>query len=102
MVKLSYNEKTIIKEYVNKIINDTELKSDLVGNKGKNLKSLYDRLISRKLNNKFLDFFIQNNPEKLTEYLETGMNKFLNFQAFKLSADKLGLIEKHSDLFLVV
>ena len=43
-----------------------------------------------------------SNPEKLTEYLETGMNKFLNFQAFKLSADKLGLTDEHTPLFMVV
>jgi type I restriction enzyme, R subunit len=84
-------EKNIIREYMDEVVNDGGLKSDLVSNKGKDLKKLYKQMIVRKLNIKFVDFFIQKNPEKINEYLDTGMKEFLNSQAFNITVDKLGL-----------
>lgn len=95
-------EKNIIKEYLEEVTTDVELESELLSNKGKNLKKLYEQVISKKLNNKFMDYFIKNNPERLPEYLTTELHKYLNFQAFRLSADRLGLLNSGTELFMVV
>jgi len=86
------NEKAIIEDYINNILKDEEIKADLEGNKGKNLEKVYEAMISKKLSQRFIDFFIEHNPEKLTEYLQTGINKFINLEAFKLATAKLGII----------
>ncbi len=86
------NEKAIIEDYINKIIRDEEIKSDLEGNKDKNLDKVYEAMISKKLSQKFIDFFIEHNPERLTEYLQTGISKFINLEAFRLTARSLSIL----------
>ena len=83
------NEKGIIEEYINKVVKDQEIKSDLEGNKDKDLNKVYEAMISKKLNQRFIDYFIENNPEKLTEYLQTGISKFINLEAFRLATYSL-------------
>ncbi|MBT4021811.1 type I restriction endonuclease subunit R [archaeon] len=86
------NEKVIIEDYINKILTDEEIKSDLEGNKDKDLDKVYEAMISKKLGEKFIDFFIEHNPEKLSEYLQTGISKFINLEAFRLAAREVGVI----------
>ena len=85
------NEKTIIEDYINKIVKDQEIKLDLESNKEKDLDKVYETMVSKKLRERFIDYFIEHNPEKLTEYLQTGISKFINLEAFKLTSKKLGI-----------
>jgi len=86
------NEKVIIEEYINKIMKDQEIKLDLEGNKGKDLDKIYEAMISKKLSQMFINYFIEHNPEKLTEYLQTGISKFINLEAFRLTVKSLGIV----------
>jgi len=87
----SDNEKTLIENYMNDIVNDKDIQEDLLANKGKNLNDLYEKTIAKKLRSRFIQFFMLKNPEKVPDYLNSGLNKFINFEAFRLSAGKLGL-----------
>ncbi len=86
------NEKGIIEDYMNKVIEDDEIKSDLLANKGKDMNKIYRDVVSKKLKNKFINYFISNNTEKVSDYLNNGIDKFINFEAFRLTTANLGII----------
>ncbi len=84
---LNDNDKHLLRQYVQEIIKDSEIKTDIQANK-KNLDKLYSTTLFGKLKERAIQFFLINNPSKLTQYLDKGILDLLNQEAFRLAINK--------------
>jgi type I restriction enzyme R subunit len=82
---LGDNDKSLLKQYMETIVKDPKILASIKANKSQDLGRLYATTLATQLKEKAIQFFLENNPAKLVEYLEEDMITFLNQEAFRLA-----------------
>lgn len=83
-VALSDNEEEAIKGYIDEVKQDPEIRIDIIGNQN-DLERAFKLIVAKKLFERFITYFMRYNPEKVSEYIERGLEKFINLEAFRLA-----------------
>jgi type I restriction enzyme R subunit len=82
---LGDNQKNLIKQYMDVIINDPIVRAEIAANKKNDLWRLYSTSISSKLKEKGINFFLMNDPAHLPDYIDRGLIEQMNEEAYKLA-----------------
>lgn len=82
---LGDNQKNLIKQYMDKVINDPIVKAEISANKRNDLWRLYTTSIGSRLKEIGINFFLMNDPAHLPEYLDRGLIEHMNEEAYKMA-----------------
>ncbi len=87
-IALGDNDRYIMQKYVQEIVKDQEIITDIQANKRQDLWKLYTTTLASKLKDRAIRFFLDHNPAKLTQYLDTGVLDSLNEEAFRFATQQ--------------
>ncbi|MFH0959258.1 MAG: DEAD/DEAH box helicase family protein [Pseudomonadota bacterium] len=88
-IALGDNDKNLLKQYMESIVEDPEIIASVQANKSHDLWRLYATSLSSQLKEKAIQFFLTNNPAKLVEYLDEDLFTYLNQEAFRLATKQI-------------
>jgi len=86
---LTEGEENAIKNYMAEIGRDPEIIRDIKANLDKDLERLFEISLKDKLYEKFMDYFMHYNIDKVSYYIEKGLEAFINKAVFTMMVDKI-------------
>ena len=86
---LTEGEENAIKNYVEEVSKDPEIIRDIKANMGQDLDRFFEISLKDKLYERFINYFMHYNIDKVTYYIEKGLEAFINKSLFGMMVDKL-------------
>jgi type I restriction enzyme, R subunit len=85
---LTEGEENAIKSYMEEIGRDPEILQDIRANLDKDLDRFFEISMRDKLYERFMDYFMHYNIDKVSYYIEKGLESFINKSVFAMMVDK--------------
>lgn len=85
---LTEGEENAIKNYMDEISKDPEIIRDIRANLNKDIDRFFELSLKSKLYERFIDYFMRYNIDKVTYYIEKGLESFINKAVFAMMVDK--------------
>jgi type I restriction enzyme R subunit len=86
---LTEGEENAIQGYIDEVSKDSEIIRDITANLGKDLDRFFEISLKEKLYMKFMDYFMHYNIDKVSYYIEKGLEAFINKSLFNRLVDKI-------------
>jgi len=86
---LTEGEENAIQGYIDEVSKDPEIIRDITANISKDLDRFFEISLKEKLYMKFMDYFMHYNIDKVSYYIEKGLEAFINKSLFNRLVDKI-------------